>query len=274
MVRVVSPALWVGGVASIMMASAVAVVGCAMSSPADLTPDVDMTLPGVDAAYEPHPAPGPQGLPAHEKDSGTGEKTPPDPMDSGSTPPPDAAPVVDAGPALAKPSAGEVLITEVMFAPTTPEPTTEWLELHSVAPAVRSLAGLVLKDGAGRTHLIGSALTIAPGAYVVLARNKSAAMGAHVPGAAIVYEYGTGQADNAGILLANGATGGVALLNGSTTIASSPYGGWFSSAAGASIQLKVLDATQATAKASWCLSGTVWMTGSGKGTPGAAGDCP
>ena len=175
---------------------------------------------------------------------------------------------------MPKPSPGEVLITEVMYATFAPEPASEWIELHSIATSVRTLSGLTLKDGGGRTHVIGAGLTIAPGAYVVLARNKAAAIAAKVPASAIVYEYGTGLPDNAGILLTNGATGAVSLLNGAATIASAPYGGWFSQSGGSSVQLQVLDPAQATAKASWCLSLNAWTTGSEKGTPGAADDCP
>ena len=137
-----------------------------------------------------------------------------------------------------------------------------------------SLAGLAIKDGSGRTHPIGAGLTIAPGAYVVLARDKAAAIAAKVPAAAIVYEYGTGLPDNAGILLTNGATGGVSLVDGATNIAVAPYGGWYSQSGGSSVQLKVLDPALTATKASWCLSLTAWTTGSEKGTPGAAGNCP
>lgn len=64
------------------------------------------------------------------------------------------------------------------------------------------------------------------------------------------------------------------VLDGSTTITSAPYGGWFSQSGGSSVQLKVLDGTLSKSKASWCLSLNVWTTGSEEGTPGAAEDCP
>jgi len=166
-----------------------------------------------------------------------------------------------------------VLITEVMYATSGPEPASEWIELHSVASSTRTLAGLVLKDGSSRTHVIVGPLTIAPNAWVVLARNGAAAIAAKVPASAIVYEYGTGLGDGAGILLANGATGGITLLSGATVIHAAPYGGWFAGS-GSSVQLKVLDGTQSGAKASWCQSATPWAVGAEKGTPGSANDCP
>jgi hypothetical protein len=259
--------------------ASVLVVGCAMSSPADLSPGGSPDLPGVDASSDPQPMPGAGSSgssggtdDAEEPDSGT---TPP--KDSGTTPPKDSGtpPPVDSGSGgTTAPSAGEILITEVMYDTTTPEPGSEWIELHSLATVVRKLSGLTLKDGADRTHVIGAGVTIAPGDYVVLARDKSGAISAKVPSASIVYEYGTGLADNAGILLANGATGGVSLMNGSTTLVSAPYGGWFTQAGGSSLQLKVLDSSTSTAKGSWCLSAAAWTAGSGNGTPGAANDCP
>jgi hypothetical protein len=250
------------------------IVGCAMSSPADTTPGVDTSLPGVDAGNDPRPAIGggsdsgrDQGSSGSSGSSGSTSDAGP----QGSTA--DAAPM-DAAPAIPKPSAGELFISEIMYTTFTPEPASEWIELHSAATAERSLSGLTIKDGGGRTHVIQPGLTIAPGAYVVLARNKTAALAAKVPASAVVYEYGTSLPDNAGIILANGATGGIAVLDGSSMIANAPYGPWFSQSGGSSLQLKILDASQSAQKASWCLSLNPWTTGSEKGTPGAAGDCP
>lgn len=248
---------------------AVSIVGCAMSTPADLTPDIDPNLPGLDAGYDPRPAPGQPdadaGASIEEQPDGSTQK-PTSGMDAGvdATPPPPTAP---------KPTAGEVLITEVMFATSTPEPQSEWIELHNVATSDRSLAGLILKDGAARTHVIVGPLKIAGNGWVVLARNKAAAIAAKVPAGAIVYEYGAGLADNLGILLANGSTGGISLLSGATVITSAPYGGWFT-AMGSSVQLKVIDPAQTGVKASWCLSPNAWSTGSERGSPGSACDCP
>lgn len=246
--------------------------GCAMSSPADTSPDLDPSLPGVDVGNDPQPAPGTKTAEGGTSTAG-GSTTTPDAGSKSSTAP-DAAPQVDAAPAMPKPTAGELLLTEVMYATFTPEPASEWFELHSTASSERSLGGLTIKDGSGRTHTIGAGLKIAPGAYIVLARDKTAAIAAKVPQVAIAYEYGTGLPDNAGILLTNGATGAVSILNGAATVASAPYGGWYSQSGGSSVQLKVLDPALTTSKASWCLSLTTWTIGSEKGTPGAAEDCP
>jgi hypothetical protein len=268
---VVTTALLFGGAACVVAFSA---GGCAMSSPADLTPDLDPTLPGVDAAFDPSPAEGGRKPPPPEPDGGSVDD---DPVDA-------ATPTVtkDAGgvdsapppPTVPKPAPGEVLITEVMYDSFGTEPDSEWFELYNKATSARTLSGLTIKDGGARTHVIGAGVTIAPGAYILLARLKSGAVASKIPASMIAYEYAAGLPSNAGVQLANGATGGLALLDGAVTITSAPYGGWFSQSGGSSAQLSVLDGTQSTSKASWCLSLNAWSTGSEKGTPGAAEDCP
>ncbi|MDF2693812.1 MAG: hypothetical protein K0S65_2195 [Labilithrix sp.] len=176
-----------------------------------------------------------------------------------------------------KPAQGEVVISEVMFNPSTTEPDTEWIEIYNTAAGPRLLSGLVLKDGGTnpeRTHTIGAGVEIAPGAYVVLASKRSALLAANVPAAAIVYEYGSA------IQLANGSTGSIVLLDGAAEIARAKYGPaapdglGLSSADKQSIQLKVLTYAGAGDKANWCKSSNPWAAGSNPGTPGAASDCP
>jgi hypothetical protein len=264
---VVTVALFVSGVASI--------AACAMSSPADLTPTLNPDLPGLDAGSNAVPTPGTH--PGTNDDAGNDSTgTSDDDGGAKSAFAGDAA-GVDAAPSppsVPKPAAGEVLITEIMYSTFTPEPASEWLELYSTAASPRSLSGLTLKDGGGRTHVIGAGVIIAPGAYVILSRNKAAAVSAKVPAGAIVYEYGTGLPDNAGIVLANAATGGISLLDGATSLVSVPYGPWFSQSGGSSIQLKSLGAASESTSAGWCLSLNAWTTGSEKGTPSGAADCP
>lgn len=274
--RVVVPALVLIGGASGAL-GALGAAGCAMSSPADVTPDLDPDLPGVDAAYDPSPAEGDQALPAKADSGTTGSSSGEPPTDSGTKPIVTHDAGVDAGPVVPvvpKPGPGEVLITEIMYDTFGAQPDSEWIELHSKASSVRTLTGLTIKDGAGRTHVIGAGMTIAPGAYVVLARKTTAAIAGKVPASAIAYEYGESLPSNAGVLLANGASGGVSLLNGPVVITTAPYGPWFSQSGGSSAQLHVLDGSQTTSKASWCLSLNAWTTGSEKGTPGAPHDCP
>jgi len=260
-VAVVSAALIVGG--------GLSAFGCAMSAPPDLgAGEVDTSLPGLEAGNSPVPS-----MPDPDPDASAASEDSPDGSPTKQPTKPEAG--VDAAPpppTVPKPAVGEVLISEVMYTTSGPEPASEWIELHSVASAERTLAGLVLRDGSNRTHVIVGPLTLAANAWVVLARNKAAAITAKVPAASIVYEYGTGLGDSAGILLANGATGAITLLRGATVINAAPYGGWFS-APGSSVQLKVLDGAQSGAKGSWCLSATPWSTGAEKGSPGASNNC-
>jgi len=163
-----------------------------------------------------------------------------------------------------------------MYDPFGTEPDSEWFELHNTASAARSLGGLVIADGAGRTHTIASSTTIAAGAYLVLVRSKTAATTAKIPNVASTYEYGEGLPSNAGVQLANGSTGALYLKNGGTVVAQADYGGWFSMSGGSSIELKSGSYSYAASQSSagWCVAATAWTSGSDKGTPGAASDCP
>ncbi len=256
------------GMISSLAAVASLVVGCAVGEQSGLGTDRSGNEPEVDASYQPRPAmPGP---PAEDGDESSSSGT-------GGAPTPVKSP--DAGaqsvlPTTPKPSQGEVLITEVLFDPSTPEPGTEWIEVYNASSGTRLLSGLTLVDGSGRSHTIGGGIEIAKGRYALLVRNTTAAVTAKVPSSAILYEYGTGADDSSGILLTNGTTGGIKLRDGSIDIAAASYGGWFSSPLGKSIQLSTLGFAAAASKTSWCLSANVWATGSDKGTPGAANDCP
>lgn len=258
--------------------------GCAQSGIADLGPDIDPTLPEVDASWSPSPdtpsakVPEPSKRDTEPSEADEADESEPD---EPSSPPTAAAP--DAGgpdttnpntPSASKPSQGEVLITEVMYDPFGNEPASEWIELHNRTSGTRTLSGLTIVDGGNRTHVIGAGISIAPGAYVVLARSRSSAISAKVPAAVIVYEYGAGLPSNAGIQLANGNTGGVWLRDGTTTIAQADYGGWYSQSGGSSIQLRTLTYPASGQSGNWCISLNEWTTDSDKGTPGAPNDCP
>lgn len=252
--------------------------GCAQSGVGDLGPDLDPTLPEVDASWSPSPdTPSAKVPEAGKRDEGSSAE--PEGEDS---PPPTVAPP-DAGaadsakpntpPSAPKPTQGEVLITEVMYDPTGTEPASEWIEVHNRTSGTRTLSGLTIVDGGNRTHVIGAGITIAPGEYVVLARSTASASAANVPSSAIVYEYGAGLSTSSGIQLANGSSGGVWLRDGTTNIAQADYGGWFSQS-GSSIQLRTLTYPASAQSSNWCLSANAWTTGSDKGTPGAPSDCP
>jgi len=189
---------------------------------------------------------------------------------------PDTALPVDATPAdsatgATLPVLDEVVISEVMYDPSTAEPSTEWLELTNTTAAPKLLSGLTLTTPGGGSFTFPASpeLTIAPGAYVVIAQNRVAAVAALVPAASIVAEYGAALGS-----LSNGTTGGVSLSNGATVIARANYAGFFPSPQGASIQLKTLTFAAAATAANWCVSPTAFAVTADKGTPGAPSNCP
>lgn len=240
-------------------------IGCALGAQEDVGSDVDPKEPQVDASFIPQPA-----MPsASETDPNQADRS-----TSGGSPAAVSNKAPDAGPTSPRPTQGEVLVTEVLFDPTTPEPASEWIEVYNTTKSARSLSGLTLVDGSGRTHVIGAGVELAAGKYGLLVRNRTGATAAKVPAAAILYEYGTGQDDFSGILLTNGATGGVKLRDGATDIAQAVYGGWFTAPLGRSVELASLFYSAALAKSGWCQANVAWTSGSDKGTPGAPNDCP
>ena len=218
-------------------------------------------------------------------DNNIGEPEPA-PTDDAEAPVPDAMTPVDAGPPPVgeRPRAGELFVTEIMYDPSGNEPTDEWFEVYSIATKTVSLNGLLLRDGAGRTHVLGPspALNLQPNEHKVLVRNKPAAIAAGVPSARILGEYGTGDPDTGGILLTNASTGALALLDGATEIVKVSYGGFAFVQAppgGASVQLKVPLASVANVASGWCLSTKEWAGQPAlklprdKGSPGAESNC-
>jgi hypothetical protein len=176
--------------------------------------------------------------------------------------PPDAS---EGGTVAQKPVAGEVLISEVMFDPSTAQPDTEWFEVYNAASGPRDLGGLTLADGSGRTEVVAGSVVLPAGAYVVLANS----LGTTVPPSAVAYKY-------TALRLANSTTGAVSLQDGSTVLASVAYGG-FSSAIllkGASVQLKNLTLPSEATSSSWCSGANTWSGSTDFGTPGAKSDCP
>lgn len=246
--------------------SAALLWGCAQSGEIDESFGYDPTLPEgqkPDASGDPSvKIPGSRNDDASSSTDGNDDENGPEAPDSG-------APPVDPA-AGGKPKQGEVLITEVMYDPTTAEPATEWIEVHNTAPSARTLSGLKIVDGANREHVIGAGVSIAAGEYVVLAQSKAGALAAKLPASVVVYEYGS---TNPSIQLANGASGAVWLRDGNTTIARAEYGGWYTQA-GSSIQLRTMTFAAGAQKSAWCLSSNSWAPNSDDGTPGAPNDCP
>ena len=84
----------------------------------------------------------------------------------------DAAPAIDQLVADLPPaSAQKIVITEFLANPAAvTDANGEWLELYNDSPNTIDLAGWTLRDEGQDDHVIVGPLTIAPGAYLVLAR--------------------------------------------------------------------------------------------------------
>lgn len=265
------------GVVMPLVGSACLAWACAMSPQSEPAPNIDPTLPGVDASWNPSPEKPSEKSPSSSSSS-SGSTSSSSSTSGGPQPKVGSDAGDDGGGApqvvASKPAQGEVVISEVMFDPSTTEPPSEWIEVHNTSSSPKLLSGLTIVDGGNRTHVIGGNVVVAPSAYVILARSTAAAVAAKVPAGAIAYEYGAGLADNVGVQLANGTTGGVFLKDGTNVIAQADYGGWFTPSGGSSVELKTLTFAAAAQSTSWCLAANAWTTGADKGTPGAANDCP
>jgi hypothetical protein len=188
---------------------------------------------------------------------------------------PDSPPESTASvPSPSLPQLGELLITEVMFEPSGPIPDAEWFEVFNSTDSPKLLSGLTILDGYLDAHVIASSPPVVAPAhrYVLLARNRTAAMTSGVPRACIVYEYGAGASSFTGIEL-GGLSGEVSLWNGSTQLADVPHGQWTPTPVAQSIELGALQLVGSDVASNWCLAQHTWGTATDKGTPGAPNDC-
>jgi hypothetical protein len=131
----------------------------------------------------------------------------------------------------------------------------------------------VIEDGFDTAVIGDSPAVVAPPlTYVVLARDRQAAIDSLVPPSSIVYAYGTGVADDEGIELDAEEYGDLSLWSGSTMLCDVPYGEWDATFTGQSLEL----ADPGTAEddpSDFCIAETPWAAGSDDGTPGAPSDC-
>jgi hypothetical protein len=170
---------------------------------------------------------------------------------------------------------GDLLITEVMFAPFGPRPDAEWFEVYNTGASPSPLGGMTIVDGSMNEQTIASdvPIVVAPGAYVLLVRDRATALANGLPAAAIVYEYGAGLSRNEGVQLDDGPTGAVSLWDGNVELASAPYGSWGLIALGQSVELATLQLVGSDLSESWCYAEVPWAPGADFGTPGAMNDC-
>jgi hypothetical protein len=172
------------------------------------------------------------------------------------------------------PGLGELLITEVMFTPSGLVPNSEWFEVLNSTDSPKLLSGLTILDGYSDPHVIaGSPPVVAPAqSYVLLVRDRAAALAGGISPACIVYEYGAAASPYGGIELA-GAGGEVSLWNGNTQLADVAYGQWIPAPHAQSLELGLLQLVGSNVASNWCLAERPWGVGTDNGTPGAPGDC-
>lgn len=170
---------------------------------------------------------------------------------------------------------GDLLITEVMFAPFGARPESEWFEVYNTGTSPVLLSGLTIIDGSMNAHTIAAdAPVVAPvGTYVVLVRDRAVAIANGLPSAAIAYEYGAGLSGDQGVQLDDGPAGAVSLWSQGLELAGAPYGSWGLVALGQSLELATLQLVGSDVAESWCYAEYPWAPGSDFGTPGAPNDC-
>jgi hypothetical protein len=170
---------------------------------------------------------------------------------------------------------GDLLITEVMFAPFGPRPESEWFEVYNTGTSPVLLSGLTIIDGSMNAHTIAAdPPVVAPvTTYVLLVRSREVAIASGLPSAAIAYEYGSGLRSDQGVQLDDGPTGSVSLWSEGLELAGAPYGSWGLVALGQSLELATLQLVGSDVAESWCYAEYPWGPGSDFGTPGAPNDC-
>jgi parallel beta-helix repeat protein len=147
------------------------------------------------------------------------------------------------------PVGAAVVINEIMYHPASDVETQEYIELYNTGPAAVTLTGWRLADAIGYNFPAGK--TIAPGAYLVIAKSV-AAFRARYPGSAadVIGDY-TGQLNNGGerILLYDAA------MNLVDSVEYSDGGHWPEAADGQGSSLELINPSLDNAIAqSWAAS--------------------
>jgi len=255
---------------TLAMGALAAAEGCATEpAPAEDTPNLASRRPLPSASgteTPPPPAPADAATSTPTEDAAPRDASAADGAQDTSAPPP-----VDAS-GVPQAAAGDIVISEVLFDPSGAEPESEWIEIGCRATSARTLRGLTLEDGAGRTHVITTDVVVSPGKFVVLARTRASALAQGIAAADIGYEYGAGLGASAGVILANGSSGAISILSGATALVRVPYGTFNTGASGASIEQKLTAAPGVAVAADYCVSTTPF--GTQLGTPGRAPVCP
>ncbi len=156
-------------------------------------------------------------------------------------------------------SAGDLVITEIMFDPTVvADSDGEWFEIRNATSSSLNLQGLVIRDAGTDSIQVTASLVVAAGSHVVLGRNATLASNG---GAPVDFAY-------AGMSLAN-TSDEIRLYVGATLIDGVAYGAGYPMVAGRALNLGMGgDHTHNDVPTNWCGASATYGAGD-YGTPKA-----
>lgn len=163
-------------------------------------------------------------------------------------------------------SAGDLVVTEVLYDAASAEPAGEWMELYNASAKPIDLLGLKIARGAADSHTVTASVVVGPGAYVVIGNSTSTAANG---GAPVAYAWGSDiSLPNSGGAQTITLSVGALVIDTLSYTPSATY-------TGKSYSLKsgMLTAAANDASGNFCPAKTSYGPG-GLGTPGAANDCP
>jgi len=182
--------------------------------------------------------------------------------------------LIDSAHAQSTPGVGDLVINEIMYNPSTSEPSTEWFEIKNVSGSALDVGGCTITDGED-THTIDTATTIPVDDYFVFGYASS------ISGVTVDYYYGR-SGNGSGVELRNSSPGDeITIACGATTIDTVSYGissPWPSNTNGKAISFGVPTgggtnyATLNDNASNWKHSTSTCCSGSDFGTPGAVND--
>ena len=160
--------------------------------------------------------------------------------------------------------AGEVLVTEFMAKSQSGQDPGEWIELYNAGAEILDLGGCLLGDDSETSHEIEGVLTVAPGAYLVLAKDGDSALN---HGLVPDYIY-------ANFLLGNSSDAIVLRCDGLTIDRVAYTSAWIEAGASTQLDPGAYEASANDDGAAWCSSFTVFGSAEPQkqGTPGQANE--
>lgn len=166
--------------------------------------------------------------------------------------------------AIISPNAGDVIITEVMADPTSPDSTSEWFELLARAPVDLNDLTVYTSTSAGAKLTSSACLFVQPGEYVLLGQSADPFVNGDLPTPRIVYSSPS---------FSNGVNQRIGLSRGDAgidEIALSPS----SSGKSWALDPTLLDPLANDNPGNFCLAPSKWHADGGGdfGTPGTVND--